>query len=363
MAILDLIEYPDIQPDEIVHRVPEYGSGEFRLGSQCVVRESQRAVFFRDGKALDVLPPGRHTISTANLPILSSILGSVFGGKSPFTAEVYFVNMREFTDMKWGTPQPVLMRDKDFGMVRIRAFGTYSMRVADPQLFVNQIVGARGTYSTSDIEEFLRSIVVNELADLLGETMTSVLDAAGMSMELAQGAQHALADNYTRLGLELRSFQIASIALPDEVQKAIDQRSSMGALGDMRTYTQYQTAQAIGHMGEGDGGGGGALSEGAGLGAGLGLGAAMSQALRDSLAPAQPAAGGGAAPAQQQPAAPAAALGTRFCPNCGNAIAPGAKFCANCGFNLAQAANACPKCSTVNPPGSKFCQNCGQALT
>jgi membrane protease subunit (stomatin/prohibitin family) len=362
MAILDLIEYPDIQPDEIVHRVPEYGAGEFRLGSQCVVRESQRAVFFRDGKALDVLPPGRHTISTANLPILSSILGSVFGGKSPFTAEVYFVNMREFTDMKWGTPQPVLMRDKDFGMVRIRAFGTYSMRVADPQLFVNQIVGARGTYSTSDIEEFLRSIVVNELADLLGETMTSVLDAAGMSMELAQGAQHALADNYTRLGLELRSFQIASIALPDEVQKAIDQRSSMGALGDMRTYTQYQTAQAIGHMGEGDGGGGGALSEGAGLGAGLGLGAAMSQALRDSLAPAQPAAGGGSAPAPQ-PAAPAAAPGTRFCPNCGNVVAPGAKFCANCGFNLAQAANACPKCGTANPPGSKFCQNCGQALT
>ena len=156
MAILDLIEYPDIQPDEIVHRVPEYGSGEFRLGSQCVVRESQRAVFFRDGKALDVLPPGRHTISTANLPVLSSILGSVFGGKSPFTAEVYFVNMREFTDMKWGTPQPVLMRDKDFGMVRIRAFGTYSMRVADTQLFVNQIVGSRGTYGTADIEEFLR---------------------------------------------------------------------------------------------------------------------------------------------------------------------------------------------------------------
>ena len=360
MAILDLIEYPDIQPDEMVHRVPEYGSGEFRLGSQCVVRESQRAVFFRDGKALDVLPPGRHTISTANLPILSSILGSVFGGKSPFTAEVYFVNMREFTDMKWGTPQPVLMRDKDFGMVRIRAFGSYSMRIADAQLFVNQIVGSRGTYSTNDIEEFLRSIVVNELADLLGETMTSVLDAAGMSMELAQGAQHALADNFTRLGLELRSFQIASIALPDDVQKAIDQRSSMGALGDMRTYTQYQTAQAIGHMGEGGGTGGGGLAEGASLGAGLGLGAAMSQALRDSLAPSQSAP---SAPSAPQPAAPAAAPGSRFCPNCGNAVLAGAKFCANCGFNLAQAANACPKCSTVNPPGSKFCQNCGQALS
>src|SRR4051794_22318787 len=143
MAILDLIQYTDEDPSEIVHRIPEYGSGEFRLGSQCVVRESQRAVFFRDGKALDVLPPGRHTISTANIPLLTGLLGIPFGGKSPFTAEVYYVNMREFTDMKWGTPQPVLLRDKDFGMVRVRAFGTYSMRVADPQLFVNQIVGPR----------------------------------------------------------------------------------------------------------------------------------------------------------------------------------------------------------------------------
>jgi len=164
MAILDLIQYTDEDPSEMVHRVPEYGSGEFRLGSQCVVRETQRAVFFRDGKALDVLGPGRHTLSTANIPILTSILGAAFGGKSPFTAEVYYVNIREMTNMKWGTPQPVLVRDKDFGMVRIRSFGTYSMRVADPQLFVNQVVGARGSYQTSDIEDFLRSIIVNELS-------------------------------------------------------------------------------------------------------------------------------------------------------------------------------------------------------
>lgn len=349
MAILDLIEYPDASPDEIVHRVPEYGSGEFRLGSQCVVRESQRAVFVRDGKALDVLPPGRHTLSTANLPLLGGILGSVFGGKSPFTAEVYYVNMREFTDLKWGTPQPVLLRDKDFGMVRVRAFGTYSMRVADPQLFVNQVVGSRGTYSTTDIADFLRSIIVNELADLLGETLTSVLDAASMSMELAQGTRAALTDNFTGLGLELRSFQILSIALPDEVQRAIDQRSSMGALGDMRAYTQFQTAQSIGNLGEGGDGGGGNLAEGAGLGAGLGLGAAMSQALRDSLQPGQPAPPPATAPAAPGGGAPAAGgpplqvggltaspVGSKFCINCGAPLPPGAKFCPNCGFPVAQ---------------------------
>src|SRR5215210_1063723 len=159
MAILDLIEHPDEYADEIVHRVPESGSGEFRLGSQLVVGESQRSIFFRDGKALDVFGPGRHTLSTNNIPLLTGLLGLPFGGRSPFTAEVYFVSMREFTDMKWGTAQPVVYRDSELGMVRLRAFGTYSMRVDDPQLFVNQVVGSRGRYATGQIEEFLRSIV------------------------------------------------------------------------------------------------------------------------------------------------------------------------------------------------------------
>jgi membrane protease subunit (stomatin/prohibitin family) len=359
MAIIDLIEYVDENRNELVHRIPEYGSGEFRLGSQCVVRESQRAVFFRDGKALDVLPPGRHTLSTANIPILSDLLGIPFGSKSPFRAEVYFVNVREFTDMKWGTQQPVLFRDKEFGMVRIRAFGTYSLMVKDPQLFLVQVVGTRSTYMTSDIEDYLRSIIINEFNDMLGETLTSLLDVQAMSLDLAVAAQHALSDDFERLGLELRSFQISAITPPDEVQERIDQRTSMGVLGDMRTYTQFQTAEAIGNMGEGgEGGGGGTLTEGAGLGAGLGVGMAMGEALRDAMR-AEP---NQAQQGQQTPAAPSTASGTRFCPNCGQAVPPGAKFCPTCGHNL-QTANTCPKCQTVNAPGSKFCQNCGTQLT
>ncbi|MDQ3227251.1 MAG: SPFH domain-containing protein, partial [Chloroflexota bacterium] len=147
MAILDLIEHADERTDEIVHRVPEDGSGEFRLGSQLVVRESQRAIFFRDGKALDVFGPGRHTLSTNNIPFLTGLVGLPFGGESPFRAEVFFVSMRELTDMKWGTQQPVVYRDTELGMVRLRAFGTYSFRVADPQLFVNTIVGSRGAFT------------------------------------------------------------------------------------------------------------------------------------------------------------------------------------------------------------------------
>ena len=354
MAIIDLIEYVDENRNEIVHRIPEHGSGEFRLGSQCVVRESQRAVFFRDGKALDVLPPGRHTLSTANIPILSDLIGIPFGSKSPFRAEVYYVSVREFTDMKWGTQQPVLFRDKEFGMIRIRAFGTYSLMVKDPQLFLVQIVGTRSTYMTSDIEDYLRSIIINEVNDMLGETLTSLLDVQGMSLDLAIAAQHALTDDFERLGLELRSFQISAITPPEEVQERIDQRSSMGILGDMRTYTQFQTAEAIGNMGEGggDGSGGGSLTEGAGLGAGLGVGMAMGEAMRESMR----------GQAQQPQPASAAAAGTSFCPNCGKGVPAGAKFCPHCGHNL-QSTGVCPKCQTVNPPGSKFCQNCGTQLS
>lgn len=312
MAILDLIEYPDARADEIVHRIPEHGSGEFRLGSQCVVRESQRAVFARDGKSLDVLGPGRHTLSTANIPLLTGLIGLPFGSKSPFRAEVFYVNVREFTDMKWGTVQPVLYRDAEFGMVRLRAFGTYSMRVKDPQLFTVQIVGARSTYTTSDIEDYLRSIILNEFNDMLGHTLTSLLDVQAMTQDMAQAAQHALTPSFDRLGLELLTFQIVAITPPEEVQKRIDERSSIGALGNMNTYMQYQAAQALGNVGQGGGEGGGSLAEGAGLGAGLGMGVAMSDMMRQAMAggqqqqqQSQPQA---AQPQgqQQQPDAPAA---------------------------------------------------------
>ena len=355
MAILDLIEHPDEYADEIVHRVPESGSGEFRLGSQLVVRESQRAVFFRDGKALDVFGPGRHTISTNNIPLLTGLLGIPFGGDSPFRAEVYFVSMREFTDMKWGTPQPLVYRDAELGMVRLRAFGTYSMRVDDPQLFVNQVVGSRGAYSTGAIDEFLKGLIINEFNDLLGETQTSILDIQAMTREIADAARHALGDDFERLGLQLNTFQISAITPPEEVQRRIDERSGMAALGDMRTYTQFQAAQALRDAAQNEGGGGEAASTGVGLGAGLGLGQAMAQTVRDAYT-AQP-------PPQSPQPTPAATAATITCPNCQTANPPGAKFCQNCGTQLQAAPITCPNCGTQNAPDSKFCTNCGTALT
>lgn len=290
--VIDLIQNPDEYGNEIVRRVPESGSGEFRLGSQVVVRENQRAVFMRDGKALDVFGPGRHTISTNNIPFLTGLIGMLTGGTSMFTAEVFFVSMREFTDLKWGTQQPLAFRDADLGMVRLRAFGSYSMRVDDPQLFVNQVVGARGAFTTASIDDFLKSIIVNEFNDLLGEAKTPLLDLAGLTNELAQSAKAALVDDFKRLGLLLTTFQIGAITPPEEVQKAIDQRGAMGAIGNMGTFTQYQAAQAMRDAANNPGGAGDVAGTGVGLGAGVALGQAMAGALSGAVNPGQAAPAG-----------------------------------------------------------------------
>ena len=343
MAIIDVIEYPNEASNELVHREPEDASGEFRLGSQLIVRESQRAVFFRDGKALDVFGPGRHTLSTNNIPLLTALIGLPFGGESPFKAEVFFVSMREFTDMKWGSAQPLVYRDTELGMVRLRAFGTYSIRVSDPQLLVGQIVGARGSYSTSQIDEFLRSIILNQFNDLLGDVHTSILDLQQMTKEVADSARAVLAEPFRRYGLELTSFQISAITPPDEVMARIDERSGMAALGDMGTYTRFKTAEAIGDAANNPGMAGDMTGAGVGLGAGVGIGQAMAGALRES---------------QQAPAAPQAA--TRLCPNCNATIPADAKFCPNCGTNLAGV--TCKECGATNQAGAKFCSTCGKPL-
>jgi len=290
--VIDLIQNPNEGADEMVQRVPQSESGEFRLGSQLVVRESQSAVFFRDGKALDVFGPGRHTISTNNIPLLTGLIGMLTGGRSMFTAEAYFVSMRELTNMKWGTPQPVAYRDADLGMVRLRAFGQYSMRIKDPQLLVTTVVGTRGAYSTASIDEYLRGLIVSEFNDMLGEAKTPLLDLGGLTNELGATVRNSVGADFERLGLELTTFQILAITPPEEVQKAIDQRSAMGALGNMATYTQYQTANAIRDAANNPAGG--AASTGAGLGAGMAMGQAMSQSYQAS---AQQAAQPAAAPA------------------------------------------------------------------
>lgn len=318
MAIIDVIEHPNERSDELVYRVPQQGSGEFKFGSQLIVREGQAAVFYRDGKALDVFGPGRHTLSTNNLPLLTGLMGIPFGGRTPFTAEVYFVSMREFTDLKWGTAQPVTVRDSEFGIVRLRGFGTYSIRVANPELFVQQVVGSRGAYTTGLIEDFLRSIILNEFNDLLGSLQISLLDLPAQSNEIAAAMRNALGDDFERLGLDLTSFQVMAITPPDEVQKRIDERTGMAILGDPTRYMQFQAAKALG--GEQGAQALNPAQTGLELGAGMGLGQAMANTLRETM---------------NQPAR-LEKQGTIECPNCHAEVPADARFCPNCGQQLRQ---------------------------
>jgi excisionase family DNA binding protein len=293
--IIDVIEAPDQQRNQMVVRVPEVGSGDFRIGSAVNVRESQAAVFYRDGKALDVFHAGRHHITTANIPLLVGLLKLGTSGKNVFTAEIYFVNLIEFTDWKWGTPEPVTLRDQDFGIVRLRAFGNYSLQITDPQLFVTKVVGTGGVYRTSEIQDFLRGMIIARFTDILGESKIPALDLPATQDEIGAGVRAKLSDEFDAFGLALKTFFLQNISMPEEVQKAIDQRASMGAIGDMQRFTQYQAAQAMRDAAQQEGGGGRA-GAGLGLGAGAGLGAMMGQAMGQAMQGGQQAGGESAQP-------------------------------------------------------------------
>jgi membrane protease subunit (stomatin/prohibitin family) len=287
---LDVIEAPDQEPGELARRVPREGSAETAFGSQLVVRDFQRAVFRKDGKALDLIGPGRHTLSTKNVPILTKVLALPFGFKSPYRTEVVFVSMRTLPDLRWGTREPVPFRDKELGLVRLRAFGTYGLRVEDPIPFVNVLVGADGIYTAAMIEEYLRSMIVGRLNDHLGENLSTVLDLPARYDEMSASMGERLADDFKRFGLHLDYFRINAITPPEDVQKAIDERSRMGAIGDLSQYARLKAADAIEAAAANPGGVAGA---GVGVGAGFGLGGMMAETMRGAVGSSPPPAVGG----------------------------------------------------------------------
>jgi excisionase family DNA binding protein len=278
--IFDVIEYPNEMKDEIVHRFPEQGIGDYRLGSQVIVRESQAAVFFRDGNALDVFRAGRHTITTANIPLLTSLLGKAFNDRTPFTAEVFFVSLREFASEKWGTPQPIIVRNPGMGLgvALLQGFGTYSYQVKDPQQFVNQIVGTRGAYRTLEIEERLRTILLSKLQDVLGETTaaSSVVELIGLTEEVGASVRAKAQDDFETIGMTLKTFYIGNLK---PSSKSAQELRDMGML-DMATYTQLQAADAMRDAAQNPSGGAGLT---AGIGAGMGIGNLMQQATSGAM--------------------------------------------------------------------------------
>jgi membrane protease subunit (stomatin/prohibitin family) len=317
-TFLEVIQAHDATGTAIIQRVPADGTADLKLGAVVVVNESQAAVFFRDGQALDVMGPGRHVLTTANLPILTSLLSVPYGGTSPFQAAVYFVNQKVFTNMKWGTRQPVAFRDRELGAVRLRAHGVFAMRVSDPVLFLNTLSGTQGIYTTDDVESYLRDVIVARLNDLLGERLSTLLDLPALYNELATEARLEMKHDFNRYGIDLIDFFITSITPTEEVQQALDERAGASAVGPLDAYLQYQTGKALGRPGA-------AAGNGAQTGLGLGMGAGMGFLLPHALAGGNGKSGG-------------------FCPHCGKAVS-GATACIGCGSDL--------------PVDAKFCPNCG----
>jgi len=282
--LMEVIEFLDNSGNTMVKRMPNDGPAEIKWGAQLTVRESQEAVFFRDGKALDVFKPGRHVLETQNIPLIGKWVTSFgYGPDSPFRAEVYFVGKQLFPNLKWGTKEPILFKDTELKMIRIRSFGSFSIQISDSLLFINKIVGTRGTYKNDDIEEYLRNIVISRLTNILGDELRTVFDMPSSFDDLSLAARVKLQTEFDGLGLYLHDFYINSISVPEDVQQVIDQRSGMSAIGNMDEFMKYKIALSLENASQNEGAAGSAVGTGVGAGMGLGMGFMMPQMIQQSM--------------------------------------------------------------------------------
>jgi len=373
---LEIIEWFDETGKELVHRIPEQGSGEIKFGAQLTVRESQAAVMFYQGKAGDAFGPGRHTLKTANIPVLTKILSIPWGMTSPLRAEVYLVNMKVFPNLKWGTREPVAFRDSELGLVRLRAHGVFNIQVVQPVLFINSLVGTMGQFTTEEIEEYLKRVIISRLNDYMGENLDSLFNLPGQYDEISEGLQKSLQEDFSHFGLGLTHLYVTSITPPPEVQQAIDDKSRLAILQDLDSLVKMKAAMAMEKAAESQGE--------AGAGMGMGLGFMMPAMFAESFKPqaGTGSGGGGGGPAPQEINCPDCkhpiAKDAKFCPKCGHQqvifhqcancnknLPPNAKFCPKCGHPADEkpAPRFCNKCGAENLPGSSFCNECGEKLT
>jgi membrane protease subunit (stomatin/prohibitin family) len=378
LVFLETFEWFDETGMQIVKRMPEKGSGEIKWGAQLTVRESQAGVFFYKGKAIEAFGAGRHTLKTGNIPILTKILSVPWALESPLRAEVYFVNLKVFTNLKWGTRDPVAFKDSELGLIRLRAFGIFNIQVVQPVLFINRMVGTQGIFTTEGIEEYLNRVIVSRFNDYMGEELDSIVNLPARYDELSEGLQKRLQQDFSHFGLHLTHLYMNSITPPPEVQQAIDDRSRMEVFQDMNKFMQLKAAMAMEKAAEAEG------TAGEGMGASMGL---MMPAMFAQYFTGGPAFGekgifgkGGAAPAAPadtacQECSSAIPGDAKFCPycghqqlvftqcsDCGKNLAPNAKFCSRCGKSVDDKPEpwACAQCGAENLPDAKFCLECGE---
>jgi membrane protease subunit (stomatin/prohibitin family) len=341
VVFLEVIEWFDESGKELVHRIPEQGSGEIKYGAQLVVRESQGAVFFYNGRAYDAIGPGRHTLKTANIPILTKVLSLPWGMTSPLRAEVYITSMKVFPNLKWGTRDPVAFRDSELGLIRLRAFGMFNLRILQPVLFINSLVGTQGIYTTGEIEEYLNRVIVSRFNDFMGEHIDTIFNLPARYNELSENLKKCLQDDFSQFGLGLSDLYINSITPPPEVQQAIDDKSRLGVFDDLNKLIKMKAAMAMETASQTQGE--------AGAGMGLGMGFMMPAMFADAFR-------GGPAPQGRQ-----TAQAEFKCPGCQQAIPREAKFCSHCGQQIL-VFQKCTQCGNNLPADARFCLQCGRPV-
>ncbi len=368
LVFLENLEWFDESGQELVHRLPEHGSGEIKFGAQLTVRESQAAVLFYKGKACDAFGPGRHTLQTGNIPILTKILSMPWGLASPLRAEVYFVNLKVFTNLKWGTRNPIAFRDRELGLVRLRAHGVFNIRALQPVLMINSLAGTMGKYTTDQIHDYLRRVIVSRFNDLLGDTLETIFDLPGSLNDLAGRLQKRLAQDFMRFGLTLDGLFITSITPPPEVQAAIDDRSRLAVINDLDKFVRMKAAMAMEKAAAGNG------EAGAGLGLGMGM-------LMPAMLAQQPVTSSSGSASETAcncvechrqiprdacfcPYCGHQQLVLRKCIYCGKNLTPSARFCPRCGkpADNQPATVVCTHCHAENLPESQYCNQCGHKI-
>ena len=342
--LLKNIDWTDPTNNTIMYKYPMEGR-HIMMGSKLTVRESQIAIFMVKGKIADVFEPGIHTLKVENLPVISALLAWPIGFKTPFTADVFFINMKQFTNQKWGTTNPITMRDKEFGSIRIKSYGTYAFRVKEPVTFLKELFGTNSEFTTESISNYLKSILVSTIADTIAESKISALDLASNQLEFNKLAMTQVGDQFDKLGLLLTNLIVENFSFPEQVEKAIDMQSSMGVLkNDMDTYIKYKSAEAIGDAAKNPGT--------AGFGTQIGTGMAIGEIVRDAIKSSKTK--------EEEEEQPRPRSG-KPCPECGAKNAPNAKFCSECGKKLIEE-KTCPKCGKKMRASAKFCPECGEKM-